>query len=181
MVVEARFAFERFVGIDWSGAKGPHLQGLQVALCESERSPPKLITPALGGYWHREELIRWVIEKAANKRLLVGTDFGFAYPHLDKGAYFPKHPESPKSALTLWQTVEKICDDKPDFYAGLFYKSPDAPFREYLHYPGHKGFRFNYRLRITERAAASIHATPACMFKCLGRGQVGQGSAERLV
>lgn len=177
MAVQARFAFERYIGIDWSGAKGSHLRGLQVALCERGTSPPKLITPASGGDWHREKLIRWVIEEAANTRILVGADFGFAYPYLDKGAYFPEYPESPKSALTLWQTIEKICSNEPDFYAGPFYKSPDAPLREYLHYPRHKGSHFNHRLRRTERAATSIHATPACMFKCIGKGQVGVGSA----
>lgn len=178
MAVEVRLAFERFVGIDWSGAKGPYLKGLKVAVCEQGASPPKLIPPASGGDWPREELIRWVIEVAANQRILVGADFGFAYPCLDKGAYFPEHPESPKSALTLWQTVEKSCSNEPDFYAGPFYRSPDAPFLEYLHYPGYKGSRFSHRRRRTECAVASIHATPACMFKCLGPNQVGVGSAS---
>lgn len=177
MAVQARFAFERYIGIDWSGAEGAHLRGLQMALCEQGTSPPRLITPALSGDWNRKELIGRVIEEAVNTRILVGVDFGFAYPYLDIGAYFPEHPESPKSALALWQAIEKICSKEPDFYAGPFYKSPDALFREYLHYPGHKGTRFNCRLRRTEQKAASINRrSPSCMFKCLGRGQVGVGS-----
>ena len=169
--------FDGFIGIDWSGAQWPY-KGLKVAGCQPGESVPEVISPAEGKYWRREGLVSWLIEEANRRRILIGADFGFAYPYCDKNAYFPGYPESPKSALALWQTIDATCHGSPDFYAGPFYKDPVAPFSDYLCYQTYRGSNFdNSRLRRTEEACRLVGTRPACVFKCVGADQVGSGSA----
>jgi len=40
-----KIEFDKFIGIDWSGAKGPKQPGLQVAVADACASAPKLILP----------------------------------------------------------------------------------------------------------------------------------------
>lgn len=169
--------YEKYIGIDWSGAEGPYLKKLQVAVCETGESLPTLVLPLRGKQWRRDELVDWIIKEARQRRILVGADFAFTYPYCDKNAYFPGHPKSPESASALWQAVDTICRSEPNFYAGQFYKDQGAPFSEYLCYQTYKGTHFdNNRLRIMEQACKVIGARPACVFKCVGPDQVGSGS-----
>lgn len=170
--------FMKYIGIDWSGASGPYLKRLQVAVCEPGKSVPQLALPSKGKYWRRDDLVDWIIKEARQSRILVGVDFGFAYPCLDKSAYFPGHPESPKLASDLWQKVDSICQGEPNFYAGPFYKDRVTTFSEYLCYQSYKGAHFdNNRLRRTEQACRLIGTRPTCLFKFVGADQVGSGSA----
>lgn len=170
--------FKKYIGIDWSGANGPYLKKLQVAVCEPGKSLPQLVSPSKGKYWRRDDLVDWIIKEVKQSRILVGIDFGFAYPYLDKSAYFPRHPESPKSASDLWQKVDSICQGEPNFYAGPFYKERVTTFSEYLCYQSYKGAYFdNNRLRRTEQACKLIGTRPTSLFKCVGADQVGSGSA----
>ena len=109
----------------------------------------------------------------------MGADFAFAYPYCDKSAYFPGHPESPASALALWQTINSICRDERHFYAGPFYKDRATPFSDYFCYQTFTGTHFdNKRLRRTEKVCVALYNTrPTCAFKCVGQDQVGSGSA----
>ena len=141
-------------------------------------SVPKLVLPLEGENWCRDELVDWVIEEANQRRILVGADFSFAYPYCDQNAYFPGHLEGPESAPALWQAVETICQDEPNFYGGPFYKDQAAPFSQYLCYQTYKGPHFdNNRLRRTEQACELMGTRPTCPFKCVGPDQVGAGSA----
>lgn len=174
MAVTEKSTFEKFIGIDWSGAIYP--KNLKVAVCE----PGKLVPKLEGEHWRRDELVNWIIKEANQRRILVGADFAFAYPYCDKSAYFPEHPKSPESALALWQVIDSICSQEDHFYAGPFYKSRDAPFSDYLCYQTFTGPHFdNKRLRTTELACAVVHhdVRPSCAFKCVGPDQVGSGSA----
>lgn len=172
--------FEKFIGIDWSGAKGPCLKKLQVAVCKPGGSLPELHPPPKGKHWHRDELVDWIIKEANQRRILMGADFAFAYPYCDKNAYFPGHHESPESALALWQKIDSICRDERHFYAGRFYKTKDAPYSMYLLYQKYKGPDYDnnrHRLRTTEQACKNMGTLPTCTFKCVGPDQVGSGSA----
>lgn len=169
--------FEKFIGIDWSGAQGPRMKRLKVAACVPGRSVPKLVLAPNGRNWRRDELVDWIIEEANQGRILVGADFAFAYPYCDRKAYFPEHPESPKSVVALWQAVDSICHDGPNFYGGPFYKDQTAPFSNYLLYQKYRGPYFdNNRMRITEQAC-ELFTRPTSPFKCVGPDQVGSGSA----
>jgi hypothetical protein len=177
MAATTQGKFEEFIGIDWSGAKEPYLKKLKVAVCVPGESVPKLVSPPKGENWSRDELVDWVIEKATQQRILVGADFAFAYSYCDQNAYFPGHLKSPESASALWQTVETICQDEPNFYGGSFYKNQAAPFSQCLCYQTYRGPHFdNNRLRRTEQACKLIGTRPTCSFKCVGPDQVGAGS-----
>lgn len=166
--------FEKFIGIDWSGAR--YSKGLRVAVCEPGKSMPKVEDK----HWHRDELVDWIVEEVSQQRALVGADFAFAYPYCDRSAYFPDHPKSPGSVLALWQTVDSICRDERHFYGGPFYKNRASPFSTYFCYRRPTGLHFNNnRLRKTEQACAASYRNtrPTCVFKCVGSDQVGAGSA----
>jgi len=129
----------------------------------------------------RYELVDWIIREANQRRILVGADFAFAYPYCDRSAYFPRHHnKSPESAAALWQAVDTICHDEPDFYGGPFYRTEDAPFSMYLLYQKYTGSEYDnnrHRLRTTEQVCKDMGTPPTCTFKCVGPDQVGSGSA----
>ncbi|MGC2089794.1 MAG: hypothetical protein WA638_10220, partial [Candidatus Acidiferrales bacterium] len=81
---ELKAAFNRYIGIDYSGAKtcDSSLKGLCVyaadALNEAnEVAPP----PSLRRYWTREGIAEWLLEKLSEEPpTLVGIDHGFSFP-----------------------------------------------------------------------------------------------------
>jgi len=169
--------FSQYIGIDWSGARGPNLKNLQAAVCVTGRSSPQLVQPPRTKYWRRDDLVRWITDEAMRSRILVGMDFGFAYPYLDEGAYFPGHPQSPRCASDLWQKVDSICQEVSCFYGGPFYKDQTAEFSQYLCYQLYRGTHFdNHRLRRTEQACRRSRMRPASLFRLVGADQVGSGS-----
>lgn len=77
-------AFERYVGIDYSGAETPNasLKGLRVYLAEGgaeaiEVQPP----PSPRKYWTRRGIAHWLSERLAEDQpTIVGIDHGFSFP-----------------------------------------------------------------------------------------------------
>lgn len=84
-------AFDRYVGIDYSGAETPNasLKGLRVYMAEgcaeaAEVPPP----PSPRKYWTRRGIAEWLADRLAEERLtIVGIDHGFSFPL----AYFETH------------------------------------------------------------------------------------------
>jgi hypothetical protein len=77
-------AFERYIGIDYSGAETPtsRLKGLRIYLAD-RASPPTEVQPppGPGRYWSRRGIAEWLVEQLANDRpALVGIDHGFSFP-----------------------------------------------------------------------------------------------------
>ncbi len=56
---EAYFS-DGFIGVDWSGAKGPNLPGLQVAFAEPGNKAPHLVKPREGRWWNRHSFVQWL-------------------------------------------------------------------------------------------------------------------------
>lgn len=91
--------FERYIGIDYSGAKKPteSLPGLRVYAADWVM-PPREVPPPLSPrkYWTRRGLAEWLVAQlSGSKPKLVGIDHGFSFPL----AYFEKHrlaPDWPK-------------------------------------------------------------------------------------
>ena len=169
--------FKRFIGIDWSGAKDPR-RGLRIAQCFPGHKVPEI---ALNGdlfNWRRREVLNWLLKiHNSGERILVGLDFGFAYPYCDKGTYFPGHNLSPDDkAESLWEEIDSICQNAGDFYASPFYSSQDSLFSDYLFYQTYKGKCYSPRMRITEIRSAGIGCRPSTIFKCIGPDSVGIGS-----
>lgn len=172
--------FRQYIAVDWSGARGPGLKGLQVAVSAPGRAPPSVVKPPRKT-WRRSDLADWIarlIQSAGP--LLIGLDFAFAYPYCDgkRRAYFPGSARSPADPFALWKTVERICQRAWDFYGGPFYGNPQAPFADYLCYRKPIGPRYaGNRYRLTEKVCLDVHRVrPTCVFKCVGAESVGCGS-----
>lgn len=83
--------FDRYIGIDYSGAQTPtsSLKGLRVYMVD-RASPPAEVQPPPSPrkYWTRREIAEWLVERLSEEpRALVGIDHGFSFPI----RYFEKH------------------------------------------------------------------------------------------
>jgi len=89
--VSAAPGFERYIGIDYSGAKvaSASLTGLRV-FAAGRSTPPVEVPPppTLRKYWSRREIAHWLVEQlSADHPTIVGIDHGFSFPL----AYFEKY------------------------------------------------------------------------------------------
>ena len=77
-------AVQRYMGIDYSGAKTPNasLKGLHVYLAEAAAPPIEVQTPlSQRKYWTRRGIAEWLVERLAERyTTLVGIDHGFSFP-----------------------------------------------------------------------------------------------------
>ncbi len=77
-------AFERYIGIDYSGAKTPtsSLKGLRCYVADRP-SPPSEVQPLPSPrkYWTRRGVVEWLVERLQEPvPTLVGIDHGFSFP-----------------------------------------------------------------------------------------------------
>jgi hypothetical protein len=100
--------FESYVAIDWSGAKGRRHKGIAIAEARGNAAP-RLIRP--GHIWSREEVLHWLLKRAAKEPTLFGFDFSFAPPLIERGEYLPGEPDVPRTAREFWTYVDSRCDD----------------------------------------------------------------------
>jgi hypothetical protein len=105
--VKAHFA--SYVAIDWSGAKGKKHRGIAIAEARGEAAP-RLIRP--GHIWSREQVLQWLLRRAAKEPTLFGFDFSFAPPIVERGEYLPGEADLPKTAREFWAYVDSRCNDE---------------------------------------------------------------------
>lgn len=91
MSVPVSMAFERYIGIDYSGAQTPDssLKGLRIYMAD-RISPPIEVQPPPSPrkYWTRCGIAEWLVERLSEKpATLVGIDHGFSFPL----SYFEAH------------------------------------------------------------------------------------------
>ena len=164
--------FDYFIGIDWSGAKGKLHKGISVAVIKNNNEI-ELVNPSLS-HWSRLEVFNYLIEKLKVGRILVGIDFAFAYPFIDRGNYFPNGPlDQPKNIDELWEKIDSISKHDPDFYGGSIWHHPE--YKEYFNSPYNKGKLYSSRIRLTELYAKKFRS-PSPTFNCVGPASVGTGS-----
>ena len=76
--------FERYIGIDYSGAETPtaSLKGLRIYLVEKSETPIEVPPPAgPKKYWTRRGIAEWLVERMnEDSPTLVGIDHGFSFP-----------------------------------------------------------------------------------------------------
>ncbi|HEX8412659.1 MAG TPA: hypothetical protein VF637_02060, partial [Sphingomicrobium sp.] len=92
-----------------SGAKGRRHKGIAIAEARGD-GPPRLICP--GHIWSREEVLGWLLRRAAKEPTLFGFDFSFAPPIVERGEYLPGEVGVPKTAREFWAYVDARCDDE---------------------------------------------------------------------
>lgn len=108
--------FRSYVAIDWSGAKGVRHKGIAIAEAEAD-GPPRLVRPS--HVWSREEVLDWLVRRAAKSPTLFGFDFSFAPPFVERGEYLPGDTGVPETAREFWAYVDRMSDD-PDLGAASF-------------------------------------------------------------
>ncbi len=76
--------FDRYIGIDYSGAQAPtaSLKGLRVYLAEGGDPPVEVPPPpSPRKYWTRKGIAHWLVERLSEDvPTLVGIDHGFSFP-----------------------------------------------------------------------------------------------------
>ena len=163
--------FDRFVAIDWSGAKGARHKGIAVAVAEAGVDAPRLVPPPVRGGWARAEVADWL--EGLDGRVLAGFDFSFAPPFADRGAYLPGL-ETAADGPGFWADVDHASGDvdygalgfmtgaaRPFFWMGAA-DGPKAPFMRFRQCE----LRFN----------AGGGGKAATLFDCVGAAQVAKAS-----
>ena len=101
--------FAAYVAIDWSGAKGKRHKGIAIAEARGDAAP-RLVRA--GHVWSREEVLVWLLRRAAKEPTLFGFDFSFAPPLIQRGEYLPGEQDVPKTAREFWAYVDRLSDDE---------------------------------------------------------------------
>ncbi len=84
-------AFDRYIGIDYSGAQTPvsSLKGLRIYMADRAGPPTEVPPPpSPRKYWTRREIAECLVERLSeDQATLVGIDHGFSFPL----KYFDEH------------------------------------------------------------------------------------------
>jgi hypothetical protein len=163
-------AFDGFVAVDWSGAKGDSYSGIAVAICDEGDSAPRLVPPP-GRRWRRSDFVEWLVVTAGGgERLLVAIDCAFALPVATAGAILgPAY-----TAHDLWMHIDCLCAEAGDFYGGGFAEhEAHAPL---FWAAGPRPAAFAEHRRATELACRKAGlGAPESPLKLVGARQVGKG------
>ncbi len=162
--------FDRFIAIDWSGAKGKRHKGISVAVATLDDSAPELVVRDLP--WSRAEIVDWLL--AQSGRPLVGFDFSFAPPYVARGTYLPG-VDAPAHGPDFWAYVDALCPDDEDLGAASFLERTHRP---HFYFGAADGRKADYmHLRACE---AVFNATgggkPSSIFDAIGAAQVAKAS-----
>ena len=163
--------FESYVAIDWSGAKGRRHKGIAIAEARGD-APPRLVRP--GHVWSREEVLGWLVRRAAAGPTLFGFDFSFAPPLIERGEYLPGEPDVPATAREFWAYVESRCDDE-DLGAASFLESAH---RKHFYFGIADGVKAPFmRFRQCDQALnAQGGRKTASAYDAIGAAQVAKAS-----
>ena len=162
--------FDRFVGVDWSGAAGSGYSGVAVAECRAGGDAPVLVASPRRR-WRRADFADWVAAQAdLRERVLVGIDCAFALP---AAMVHPILGEA-YSAAGLWAYIDGFCGDAGDFYGGDF--AENAVVARSFWREGKRPEGFAELHRATEQACrAAGLGSPESPLKLVGARQVGKG------
>lgn len=163
--------FTSCVAIDWSGAKGVRHKGIAIAEARGH-SAPQLIRP--GHVWSREEVLAWLLRRAAKEPTLFGFDFSFAPPIVERGEYLPGEPHVPKTAREFWAYVDSRCADA-DLGAASFLEEAH---RRHFYFGIADGMkaRFMHFRQCDARLNAQGGRKTASAYDAIGAAQVAKAS-----
>jgi hypothetical protein len=164
--------FASWVAIDWSGAKGKRHKGIAIAEARFGDHPPRLIRP--GHIWSREQVLDWLLERAAKEPILFGFDFSFAPPLSEGGEYLPGETAVPATARLFWAYVDGRCDDE-DLGAASFLESAH---RNHFYFGSADGVKADFmRFRQCDRRLnVQGGRKTASAFDAIGAAQVAKAS-----
>jgi hypothetical protein len=161
--------FTRFACADWSGAKGSRHPGIALAFCEVGDAAPRLIDPP-NKVWSRQGIVDWLL--AQGDDVLIGFDFSFAPPFIERGSYLPGD-DVPTSAKAFWAYVDHICDD-PDLGAASFLESHH---RRHFYLGAADGAKADYLFwRQCELLNKDSSGKASTVYDAIGASQVAKAS-----
>lgn len=163
--------FAGCVAIDWSGAKGRRHKGIAIAEARGD-DPPRLVRP--GHVWSREEVLHWLLNRAAREPNLFGFDFSFAPPFAERGSYLPGEEGVPDNAREFWAYVDEKSDDE-DLGAASFL---ERIHRRHFYFGIADGVKADFvRFRICDgRLNAQGGRKTASAYDAIGAAQVAKAS-----
>ncbi len=163
--------FAAYVAIDWSGAKGRRHKGIAIAEARGD-APPRLVRPR--HVWSREEVLAWLLERAAAEPTLFGFDFSFAPPLIERGEYLPGEPGVPSTAREFWAYVDACAPDE-DLGAASFL---EAVHRRHFYFGIADGVKADFvRFRQCDaRLNAQGGRKTASAYDAIGAAQVAKAS-----
>jgi hypothetical protein len=163
--------FAAYVAIDWSGAKGRRHKGIAIAEARGDAAP-RLVRP--GHAWSREEVLAWLLKRAAREPSLFGFDFSFAPPIVERGEYLPGEPGVPRTAREFWAYVDAKSDDQ-DLGAASFLESAH---RRHFYFGIADGVKagFMHFRQCDARLNAQGGRKTASAYDAIGAAQVAKAS-----
>lgn len=162
-------SFTRFACADWSGAKGSRHPGIALAVCDIGDGPPRLVSPP-DKVWSRQAVADWLL--AQNDDLLIGFDFSFAPPLIERGSYLPGE-DLPLLAKDFWAYVDRVCDD-PDLGAASFLESLH---RRHFYFGAADGTKSDFLFwRQCEILNKNSSGKTSTVFDAIGASQVAKAS-----
>lgn len=162
--------FDRYVGIDWSGAKAPvFTKSIAVAYCEAGEAPPCLVRGPQNGKWSRTAVADWILSLLKTpQRVLIGIDANFGYAKHVGISQFGKS----YNYKTLWGDVEAKSKQDANFLAQGFWEA----WPQYFWTEGKQPAHITLPKRTTETVCGEAGCGwPESPFKLLGPKQVGKG------
>ena len=161
--------FTRFACADWSGAKGSRHPGIALAVCEAGDHAPRLVMPP-NGMWSRQAVADWLL--AQDDDLLIGFDFSFAPPLVERGSYLPGD-DLPSSAKAFWAYVDTVCDD-PDLGAASFLEQHH---RRHFYFGAADGTKADFLFwRQCEILNKNSSGKTSTVYDAIGASQVAKAS-----
>ena len=161
--------FTRFACADWSGAKGSRHPGIALAVCAAGDEAPHLVTPP-DKVWSRQAIADWLL--AQDDDLLIGFDFSFAPPFIERGSYLPGD-DVPTSAREFWAYVDHVCND-PDLGAASFLEQRH---RRHFYFGAADGTKSDYLFwRQCELLNTNSSGKASTVYDAIGASQVAKAS-----
>ncbi|MFL6830270.1 MAG: hypothetical protein ACJ8D5_06580 [Sphingomicrobium sp.] len=163
--------FAAYVAIDWSGAKGKRHKGIAIAEARGD-SAPRLVRP--DHVWSREEVLAWLLERAAREPTLFGFDFSAAPPIVERGEYLLGEPGVPRTARELWAYVDRVSTDE-DLGAASFLETAH---RRHFYFGIADGVKagFMHFRQCDARLNAQGGRKTASAYDAIGAAQVAKAS-----
>jgi hypothetical protein len=161
--------FSRFACVDWSGAKGSRHAGIALAICSEGSDAPVLVAPP-NKVWSRQDIADWLL--AQDDDLLIGFDFSFAPPLVERGSYFPGD-EVPMAAKAFWAYVDALCDDEDLGAASLL----EQYHRRHFYFGVADGVKADFlHWRQCEILNKNSSGKTSTVFDAIGASQVAKAS-----
>ncbi len=167
--------FDRFIAIDWSGARAVRTPAIAVAEIARADAEVRLIAGPLAGQWSRQAVADWLIDVAQSSRVhgqraLVGIDANFSYA----AEVITEQIPDARHIGDLWTHIERLAGSAENFSGENVWQHPNMV--RFFWHAGPRRDDFKIVQRLAEVACgAAGYGYPESPFKLIGPKQVGKG------